>query len=198
MSSDLLTGLADVLEYPGGDFRVRCTALMARLEVERPEAAEAMGEFLGATGPVSATALEETYAATFDLNPVCCLNVGYQLFGESYKRGAFMAQLNADYRERDFEAGNELPDHLPVILRFLAVLDDAEHRSWLLEEAVLPALAKMAGGFEGTDSVYGALVRSALLTLQPPGFVLRKDDSRTLPVLGADDHTSWEWNDGKH
>jgi nitrate reductase delta subunit len=198
MRSELLAGLADALEYPVSDFRGRCTALSALLEEERPEAAEAMEEFLRATASVPVLALEETYAATFDLNPVCCLNVGYQLFGESYKRGAFMAHLNADYRECEFDPGNELPDHLPVILRFLVVLEDPEHRSCLLEEAVLPALAKMARAFEGTDNVYESLVRSVLLALRPPGFVFRKDDSRTLPVLGADDHTSWEWNDGNH
>ncbi len=198
MSSELLVRLADVLEYPRDDLKERCAELSGLLEDERPGAAQAMKDFQSAIEALPLERLEEIYAATFDLNPVCCLHVGYHLFGESYKRGAFMAKLNADYRDRGFHPGNELPDHVPVVLRFMAALDDSEQRSWLLEEAVLPALLKIAGAFEDTDNVYTALVRSVTLALEPPGYVPPKDDSRALPILGPVDRNSREWNDGKH
>ena len=188
MTSVLLARLADVLEYPGNDFRERCMALKTLLEEERPEAAQVLGEFLRATASLSPTGLEETYAATFDLNTVCCLYVGYQLFGESYKRGAFMAKLNAEYREIGHDAGKELPDHLSVVLRYLAALDDPDSQSWLLEEAILPALWKMKKAFDGTDSMYGALLRSVMLALQPPDYV-PPSDARELPVLEPVDHS---------
>jgi nitrate reductase delta subunit len=198
MNGELLLELADVLEYPGPDIGARCAELSRRLKDEHPAASQAMEEFAAAIEAMPAMALEEMYAATFDLNPVCCLYVGYHLFGESYKRGAFMANLNAGYRELGFDPGSELPDHLPVILRYLAVLEDAERESWLLEEAVLPALVKIRKALDSTDNVYGALVQCVLCALRPPGFVLPKDESRTLPVLGEVDHTCREWNDGKH
>jgi nitrate reductase delta subunit len=198
MNAELLDRLADVLEYPGAGTVGRCAELTGDLEAERPGAAQAMAEFVTAAGSLSPTGLEETYAATFDLNPAGCLHVGYHLFGESYKRGAFMAKLNSEYRAIGFDPGNELPDHLPVVLRYLAALDDAESRQWLLEEAVLPALSKIAKAFDGTANIYGALLRSALLALQPPGYVPPKDKSRALPVLGPVEHTSREWDHGKH
>ena len=188
MTNELLTQLADVLEYPGSDYRERCSALRGLLEDEKPEAAQAIEEFLGLTASLSSTGLEEAYAATFDLNTVCCLYIGYQLFGESYKRGAFMAQLNADYRDIGFEPGNELPDHLPVVLRYLAVVDDPERRSWVLEDGVLPALGKMSKAFDGTNNPYGTLVRSAQLALQPAGYV-PPSEARELPVFEPVDPT---------
>lgn len=198
MSGELLARLADVLEYPRADLGEQCTTLSRLLEADRPGAAHAMEDFGKAIEALPPSRLEEIYAATFDVNPVCCLYVGYHLFGESYKRGAFMAKLNAEYREHGFETGNQLPDHLPVILRYLAALDDPEQRSWMLEDAILPALTKISKGFERTDNVYAKLIQLVLLTLETPGFVPPKDDSRALPVLGAVDHTSREWNDGKH
>ena len=186
--SELYTQLADALEYPGSDYRERCLALRGLLEEEKPEAAQAIEEFLGLTASLSSTGLEEAYAATFDLNTVCCLYIGYQLFGESYKRGAFMAQLNANYRDVGFEPGNELPDHLPVVLRYLAVVDDPERRSWLLEDGVLPALGKMSKAFDGTHNPYGSLVRSVQLALQPAGYI-PPSDARELPVFEPVDQT---------
>jgi len=198
VNSELLARLADVLEYPAGDLGEQCTTLSRLLEADRPGAAHAIEDFGKAIEALPPSRLEEIYAATFDVNPVCCLYVGYHLFGESYKRGAFMANLNSEYRKRGFEPGNELPDHLPVVLRYLATLDDPEQRSSLLEEAVLPAVAKIAKGFEHTDNVFGKLVQLVLLALETPGYVAPKDDSRALPVLGPVEHTSREWNDGKH
>jgi nitrate reductase delta subunit len=188
MTSALLTQLAGVLEYPGDDFRERCTALKTLLEEVRPEAARELGEFTAATASLPSAGLEEAYSATFDLNTVCCLYVGYQLFGESYKRGALMAKLNAEYRELGHDPGNELPDHLSVVLRYLAALDDPDSQFWLLEEAVLPALWKMKKAFDGTDNMYGALLRSVMLALQPPDYVPPRD-ARELPVLEPVDHS---------
>jgi nitrate reductase delta subunit len=198
VNGELLARLADVLEYPAGDLGEQCTALSRLLEEERPGAAHAIEDFGRAINGLPLSRMEEIYAATFDVNPVCCLYVGYHLFGESYKRGAFMARLDAEYRQCGFEPGNELPDHLPVLLRYLATLEDPEQRSSLLEDAVLPALAKIAKGFDGTGNVYAALVQLVLLALEPSGFVHPSDDSRALPVLESIDQTSGEWNDGKH
>ena len=56
-----------------------------------------------------------SHTRTFDLNPVCTLEVGYHLFCENYKRGEFLANLRAT--EAPFELGQEfqLPDYLPVL-----------------------------------------------------------------------------------
>ena len=76
--------------------------------------------------------LQELYTRTFDLSPVCALEVGYHLFGEDYKRGEFLARLRET--ENPYELGQEqqLPDYLPVVLRLLGQMEDAEERAAMI------------------------------------------------------------------
>lgn len=179
--TEMLRRLPDLLEYPGEGFHARCDTLAAELAGSAAEAAAV--EFRAAVAELSLERLQEIYAATFDLNPACCLYAGYHLFGDSYKRGALMAKLNAEYRSHGYDPGNELPDHLAVLFRFLAGLDDAELRSELLVELVLPALDRIVTSFQGTSNIYARLTRAALLGLSPEGYTPRQELSRSLPVL---------------
>ncbi len=54
-----------------------------------------------------------------------------------------MASLAGRYREASFSCGGELPDHLPVMLRYMGCCGDAEAARELATEAVLPALESM-------------------------------------------------------
>lgn len=93
------------------------------------------------------------------MQPVCYPYVGFQLFGESYKRGAFMARLNEGYRSYGYQVGRELPDHISVILRFLALGDEVrlgEFGQVLLCEGLVPAVSKMAGAFTKSSAVCSA------------------------------------------
>lgn len=107
---------------------------------------------------LSLTALQELYTRTFDLQMICYPYVGYHLFGESYKRGAFMSQLKERYQRYGFSAGNELPDHLGMLLRFISNIDDEEESVVLIEDGLLPALKKMKKAFDGTQNPYGFLL----------------------------------------
>lgn len=95
--------------------------------------------------------LEEIYTGTFDLDAACYPYVGYHLFGESYKRSLFMQQLKERYQAQGFMVEHELPDHLAVLLRFLATGDDPDLVHIIIQEALLPALEQMIKG-EETES----------------------------------------------
>lgn len=179
----VIAQLAGLLDYPEEGFRERLESLRAAVDGTRPEAAEALAEFERAVDALTLDRLREIYASTFDLNPACCLYAGYHLFGDSYKRGALMAKLNAEYRDRGFEPGNELPDHLGVLFRFLSELDDPGFRSILLEELALPALSLIVKAFDETDNVYAALTRAALLALRPEGYEPPRRVTHALPVV---------------
>jgi nitrate reductase delta subunit len=70
--------------------------------------------------------------------------VGYQLFGENYKRSAFLLGLKKAYRDEGFEASaSEIPDRLSIVLRFVAQSKGGEEIDELLNRGVLPALARM-------------------------------------------------------
>jgi nitrate reductase delta subunit len=180
---EFLRLLALALDYPSGDTVVVCQELATRARAERPQAADGYEEFASVAGALADYRLRELYAETFDWNPACCLYVGFHLFGESYKRGAFMAKLNGEYRTRGFSAGNELPDHLCVMLRYLADVEDDEVALWLTDEAIAPALRKIAKAFDDSDSIYGTLMQAAFATFERVGQGEHKPADRTLPVL---------------
>jgi nitrate reductase assembly molybdenum cofactor insertion protein NarJ len=95
--------------------------------------------------------VQEIYTQTFDLQGFCNPYVGQYLFGESYKRSWFMARLNQGYREHGFSSGIELPDHLAVILRFLALGIEDEFCMVLKTEGAIPAVEKMLKLFDDND-----------------------------------------------
>jgi nitrate reductase delta subunit len=167
--TEMLRLFAAVLDYPGPQLREQCRALEDRLTSDDPAAGTALSGFRAAADSLSAEQLEEIYTTTFDLNPSCCLYAGFHLFGESYKRGALMAKLNAEYHARGYDCGSELPDHLPVLLRFLADLDDPELCGALLAEVVLPALSRVAENLQGSGNLYERVVQAARAALRPPG-----------------------------
>lgn len=154
-STLLLYGLfAELFAYPTPAILQQTEECLERLPVTHPEAARALERFYHSLQQHTLEEVEELYTTTFDMQPVCYPYVGYQLFGESYKRGAFMAQLNEAYHAFGYSAGEELPDHLSVILRFLG-LDSANRQGdfcqALLSEGLTPALGKMLQTF-GTQS----------------------------------------------
>ena len=156
--------LSTLLDYPNPgllESARKCTALLAE---ESPAAAAEVERFLALTEKTEAGRLEEIYTGTFDINPTCTIYAGYQLFGESYKRGEFLARLREKYRERDFFEGNELADHLAVVLRFLGRLDPEEPLAReLTEDCLLPALEKMNRSFPSaeTGNPYALVLKAA-------------------------------------
>ncbi len=90
------------------------------------------------------------------------------LFGESFKRGAFMAKLEEEYQEHGFDAKIELADHIPVLLNFLCVLDQNDAlANELISECMIPVFKKMNDNFKD-DSLnpYVPVLRSVLIVFQ--------------------------------
>jgi nitrate reductase delta subunit len=160
---------ASLLQYPASTMKEQATECLEQLRDVHPNAANALENFCHAIEKQSPQKIEELYTTTFDMQPVCYPYIGYQLFGESYKRGAFMAQLNEAYHACGYSAGQELPDHLAIILRFLGL--DTTNRKGdfcqaLLNEGVLPALEKMLKVFgEGSENPYFWLLSALHLFL---------------------------------
>ena len=74
------------------------------------------------------------------------------LFGEVYKRGELLANLNREHNERGVDCRNELADHLPNLLRLLAIMAEEPEKAELVEELVeeilAPALRQMIAEFD--------------------------------------------------
>ena len=104
----------------------------------------------------------ELFTRTFDLQMICYPYIGYHLFGESFKRGAFLAMLIDRYRSFDFHyrpedcdpnSMEELPDHISLILEFVSELNDREEQQILVSDALIPALNAMLGNFGFEDGL---------------------------------------------
>lgn len=85
---------------------------------ESPGRAE-FAAFLQLLGQLTLGEWEELHTRTLDLNPEFAPYLGYQMWGDSYKRGSLMSQLNRDMRSVQVDLGGELPDHLMPVLRYL-------------------------------------------------------------------------------
>lgn len=146
----LYASFADLLSYPTALTLEQADDCLAQLRDSHAEAAVTFESFLRGLKQLELEKLKELYTTTFDMQPVCYPYIGYQLFGESYKRGALMAQLNEAYHAFGFSAEHELPDHVSVALRFLAL--DAANREGefcqsLLQSGLIPAFEKMLKPF---------------------------------------------------
>jgi nitrate reductase delta subunit len=174
--------LADVMGYPGPDLSRRideCVSLSYPLHEGVAAILKEFREFLGKTPPGT---MGEIYAKTFDLAAGCYPYVGYHLFGDGNHRGMFLAGLKEHYQIYGFSAGNELPDHLSVMLRFLARDEDQEERDEIVSLFILPALKKMMKGFRDDSNPYKEVLQALLLLLQEDKEVVEKQIARSVSM----------------
>ncbi|MBI3165855.1 MAG: nitrate reductase molybdenum cofactor assembly chaperone [Chloroflexi bacterium] len=135
-----------MLEYPAGGTLQAAIKAQGLLLDEDPEAAAQLKEFHEYAASLPPGRLEEVYTGTFDLDAACHPYVGYHLFGETYKRSIFLVELKQRYSAAGFTfPDNELPDHLAVILHFLAVTSDNTQAEEIARDALLPVLDRMTG-----------------------------------------------------
>ncbi len=191
--------LADILDYPRENIVQQVRECESLMTATSPEAVPLMRQFRHFLEETPNGQLEEVYTGIFDLDATYHPYVGYQLFGESYERSAFILELKKRYRSSGFKTSkNELPDRLSVLLRFLSMNGDVEANQEIINEGILPALdkaakeadeAERAEGAEAVEAVEGQLpVRgsdSYRLVLDALRRVLEQPQSVTVPAQGA-------------
>ena len=199
-AADALARLSRLVTYPDDRYAEGLDALVASIEAWHPEAASDLAAFAariagrsiserasrgagapgddersaerGARGPaLTSNDLQELFTRTFDLNPVCALEVGWHLFGEEYERGAFLVRMRQALREHGIAEGGELPDHLASMLLLVTKLD-ADDSDVLVANALVPAVVKMLEPLEKSESPFLPLVkaiREVLAACAPAG-----------------------------
>ncbi|MDM8567503.1 nitrate reductase molybdenum cofactor assembly chaperone [Candidatus Halobeggiatoa sp. HSG11] len=154
-----------LLDYPTADLGTQTQTCIDLLKKNHAEAAEQMTKFLEFVENKELGYLEEVYTGTFDVNPACHIFAGHLLFGESFKRGAFMSGLEQEYKEHGFDTKVELSDHVPVLFRFVSSTD-SDFANDLLKDCLIPVFDKMNTNFED-DSLnpYMPVLRTVSLVL---------------------------------
>jgi nitrate reductase molybdenum cofactor assembly chaperone NarJ/NarW len=157
--------LALLFQYPDRDFTTRFAEALESAEGEPGEAKAALAAFAEGVAGLGTEELQELYTRTFDLNPMCTLEIGWQLYGEDYHRGEFLVKVRQQLREYGLPESGELPDHMTHALALLARLDSEEAKEFA-GQYVLPAIDKMLSGWRDNRNGYAALLESVFAYLK--------------------------------
>lgn len=190
-----LKALSALLSYPGADLQAACPEIDRALAQEGllpPATLAALRPLLDHIAASDVYALEETYVFLFDRSRSLSLNLFEHVHGESRARGQAMVDLLETYRAGGFDLGaSELPDHLPVLLEYLATRPLGEAREILGDAAhILAALAHRlrergsayAAAFEALGEIAGAQPDAVALDALKAEAV---DDPSDLAALDA-------------
>lgn len=162
-----LKALSLVLSYPTAELQAAMPEIGGALAAETRLTGQARRELrplVEALGQGDLYELQERYVALFDRSRTLSLNLFEHIHGESRDRGGAMVDLLEMYRAGGFEpTGWELPDHLPLLLEFLATRSEAEARDTLAEAAhILEALeTRLTRRESAYAAVYAALLQIA-------------------------------------
>lgn len=157
-ATERFDALAWLLDYPDRDYfaRVRkCQQVLA----DDPGSEVLLNAFAAAIGPLSSEALQELFIQTFDLSPVCTLEVGWHLYGENYERGTFLVHMREQLRDCGLKESDELPDHLTHVLAVLGRMETGTACEFA-GRFLMPALAKMMEGFKDKLNPYENVMRA--------------------------------------
>lgn len=166
---EIYTHFADLLSYPRGQTRELADLCCEKMHERAPDAARTLKRFAAFARDSEPSRVEETYTATFDLQPLCHPYVGYQLCGESQKRALFLMKLQQLYRQSGFRSGPELPDHLSEIMRFVGTVDNPDRCRELIDDGVRPALDKITAALDNDDHAYKQVLEALMMFLRTTG-----------------------------
>ncbi len=175
----LLQTLALAYQYPRpGSTKALWDELQ---DLPRSRAKDLLERFLKAISELKLAEREELYTRTLELTPLTAPYVGYAVYGEDYRRGRFMAELNAEYAALGVETAGEIPDHLIPILRYLAVATKPLPELLQLLE---PALQQMIHTLKTLEpkNPYLLLLEATREAIQPISKEVPASPTKALPV----------------
>lgn len=171
--------LAVLYAYPTAEFRSTLAEAAVEAENRSPEAARSLQTLNAALAELDQYAIEELFTQTFDLNPDCCAEIGWHLFGERYDRGSFMVWMRQQLRTFDLQETGELPDHLVHVLQVLGRMDETESERFATE-AVTPALHRMIAAISKKENIFKHLLEATAALLEadfgPPKWKCNEGD----------------------
>ncbi len=140
--------IAGLFDYPHVAFCGNVQKILIYLQEHYPESAKDVDLFYVNLPTGDLDKMQELFTRSFDVQAITTLDIGYVLFGDDYKRGELLANLNREHKQAQNDCGSELADYLPNILRLLSKLKDEELVKDLVGEILVPALGKMIAEFD--------------------------------------------------
>ena len=148
-----------LLEYPDAalwQHQQEMLEALASSEKLVEEDARKLGDFLRDLTARDVLDAQADYSELFDRGRATSLLLFEHVHGESRDRGQAMVDLMAQYERHGLELdSNELPDHLPLYLEYLAQLPEDEAIAGLKD--VAPILGLLSARLQQRESRYAAL-----------------------------------------
>ena len=175
MLADNYAALAHLVDYPSDKTSLleSCQTISRFMQIKGLDLT-GLTAFAAFASNQPLAALQEEYVATFDFNPATAPYLGHHLFGDNPKKGGYMIMLKQEFKQANYcPAGVELPDHLSVVLGFLAHLarhPEGELRQQFINASVLPGLERMEAAFaEQKETPLKTLITTARLLCAEDG-----------------------------
>lgn len=159
-----------LIAYPDDELVARLPAITELAASLDPRVGEPLTRTATALGE-DIIALREQYVDTFDTRRKGCLYLTYFSNGDTRRRGMALVRIKDAYRKAGLEAsGDELPDHLMLVLEFSATTS---------LEAGMKILTQNRAGIE--------LLRAHLEQIDSPWLGAIEAVTATLPTMTADE-----------
>ncbi len=150
--------LADLFNYPTENLIDKVTTCENEMESKNPETEIVLKEFKEHLESKKIGELQEYYSKTFDVNASCCMDIGYVIFGEDYKRGEFLVNMQNEQRNADHRFETELADYLPNVLKLFHYHNNREFIDELAYCITIPALKEILDKFRSPENIYRRLL----------------------------------------
>jgi nitrate reductase molybdenum cofactor assembly chaperone NarJ/NarW len=116
------------LGYPEADIIATSGLLRTALAESAPDAVESFELLLAFWDSSDLAAIQTHYVDVFDLSRKHSLYLSYWTDGDTRRRGEVLAAFKQRYRRSGFlvDTRGELPDYLPMVLEYAAVVDPVD------------------------------------------------------------------------
>ena len=144
--------LEKLFRYPSDNFAEEVQHCQSFLDSVYPEAGKELKIFTDHILKLNQDEREELFIKTFDVQPICYLDLGYVMFGEDYKRGAFLLSMQHEQQKIGNDCGTDLPDNICNVLTLMTKSDNDAFVEDMVWRIFIPCVKKMIAEF-GTARV---------------------------------------------
>ncbi|MDD5435841.1 MAG: hypothetical protein PH343_10475 [Nitrospira sp.] len=145
--------LATLLDYPTDNVLSRIDEVLNNLSgIEKmpPDVINSVKEFRKAIESLPIHEVQVIYSYTFEMSSDFTLDLGAHIY-DGFKRADNLVNIKTMYRRFEFPfemmAKGELPDHLPLVLRFLGFVKDEGLKKEFEKDFIIKCLEKLNKNF---------------------------------------------------
>jgi nitrate reductase delta subunit len=162
------------LGYPEHDVIATSGLLRTALADDAPRQADSFEPLLAFWDSEEPSTIQTHYVDVFDLSRKHSLYLSYWTDGDTRRRGEVLATFKQRYRRSDFlvDTGGELPDYLPMVLEYAAIVDPVDGTALLQKYRSSVELLRLA--LEECGTPYAGVLTAVCSTLPGPSPVDRK------------------------